>query len=516
MNFSKIKIFLAVLVCIFGVVFSVPSFLPKKTFDQLPYFMQKKVNLGLELRGGSYLQLQVALDEAYRTNFEKLAVRKFLKKNKIGFTDYKIDDQAIYFTLKNIEDYDKISKMITSVDRLLSVALNGTTARVYYEPNQKRELDMKLIDQSIEVVRRRIDETGTKEPLIYRQGQDRIIVQLPGIDDPARVKNLLGQTGRLTFKLLVGAVDQETDKTKILGKEILVEKDTGIRYYVDPEILLTGEDLTTVKVVSDNMNGVSFELNAFGTERFKDITAKNIGKRLAIIIDNVIVTSPKITQAIPYGQAVISSDRTTLEDATRLKIILASGSLPAPLKVVEERVVGPSLGEDSIAHGKSAVMWSFIFVALFMLIIYRLFGLFATISLIFNIILLFATLSFIDATLTLPGIAGIALTMGVAVDANVLIYERIKEELRLGIKPIRAIILGFERAMTTIIDSNLTTLIGAFILYEFGSGPIRGFAVTLGLGIMISMFTALTLTQMQIYLWVRNRKVETLSIGGKQ
>ncbi|USO02795.1 MAG: protein translocase subunit SecD [Alphaproteobacteria bacterium] len=512
MHFSKVKTLLVLFICFFGIAFSVPSFLKDNVYEKLPSYFQQKINLGLELKGGSYLQLQVALDEAYKTNFEKLNVRKLFKKNKIGFEDYKIDKDAIFVRLKDIKDYDNVSKLIGSFDRALSVGLNGKVLRIYYAPNQKRELDLKLVEQSIEVVRRRIDETGTKEPLIYRQGVDRIIVQLPGVDDPGRVKQLLGQTGRLVFKLLSGVVGQD----KAFNKEILVEKDTGVKYYVEPEVLLSGEDLTTVKVFSEGSNGVSFELNSFGTERFKDITSKNIGRRLAIVIDNKIVTAPKITQAIPYGQAMISSEKTTLEEATRLKIILSSGSLPAPLKVMEERVVGPSLGADSIEHGKAAVLWSFILVAAFMLLAYRLFGFFAIVSLVFNVVLLFATLSFIGATLTLPGIAGIALTMGVAVDANVLIYERIKEELRFGMKPVRAIILGFERAMTTIVDSNLTTLIGAFILYEFGSGPIRGFAVTLGLGIVISMFTALTLTQMQIYFWIRNRKVEKLSIGGRK
>lgn len=511
MNFSKFKIACVTLICFLGILFALPNFVPQKDLSYFPSFLQKKINLGLELKGGSYLQLQVDLDEAYQTTFEKLNLKKHFKKNKIGYIDYKVSHGAILCKLKDKKDYDQIANILKNIDRDLSYSLKENILEVYYSPDVRKARDLKIIDQSIEVVRRRVDETGTKEPFIYRQSIDRIVLQLPGVDDPASVKKLLGQTGRLVFRLVAGVVG----KDKLFNKDIASYKNEDVKYYLEPDVLLTGEEITSVKVTADGgKNGVSFELNTFGTERFKEITSKNIGKQLAIIIDNEIVTAPMIHQAIPYGQAIISSDKTTLEEATQLKLILSSGSLPAPLKVIEERIVGPSLGEDSIQSGKAAVIWSFVFVTIFMVLTYQLFGAFASISLIFNIILLFACLTLIGATLTLPGIAGIALTIGIAVDANVLIYERIKEELRLGIKPLRAIVLGFEKAMTTIIDANLTTLIGAFILYEFGSGPIRGFAVTLALGIIISMFTALTLTQLQIYLWARRSKLEKLPIGG--
>lgn len=511
MNFSRFKTLSIIFICLLGLVFSIPNFV--KDTNKLPNFLQKKVNLGLELQGGSYLQMYVDLDTAYQNLLQKLNVRRYLKKNNIKFTEYKIKNKSIEFKLKNSQDYEKLKNIIGDLDKGLRIDLSSKDLyEISYDVFNQKERNARIINQCIEVVRRRIDETGTKEPFIYRQGVDRIVLQLPGMDDPSQAKKLIGQTGRLTFRLVHGTASSDTILTP--NQEILpIKGEDKVALIVDKEVLLTGDELEVVRVTShEGKNGVQFELNTYGTQRFKEITTMYQGKQLAIVVDNVVMSAPSIPDPIPYGQAVISG-KMTIQEATQLRLVLASGSLPAPLKVIEERVVGPSLGIDSIQEGKAAVLWSFAFVAIFMILIYRLFGIFASISLVFNLLLLLASLTLFGATLTLPGIAGIALTIGMAVDANVLIYERIKEELSSGLKPLRAIAVGFDRAFTTILDSNLTTLIGALILYEFGSGPVRGFAVTLGIGIIVSMFTALSLTSLQIYFWSRNRKIKKLPIG---
>lgn len=507
MQFSRFKIFWIFVVCGLGILLSLPNVISP---DKLPTLLSRKVNLGLELQGGSYLQLLVDLDAAHKEEMQALLpdIKKELRKNKVEFSDIKMVGDEILLKTTNVEGLKAVAAIFG-----LNVSISKDDVRLLLDTAKKEERNLRKVNQCIEVVKRRIDESGTKEPNIYRQGKDRIIVQLAGIQDPEEIKKLLGQTGRLTFRLVKNMVPVESSNTVAPIYDVLTFKDDP--HYVcavEKEILLTGDVLENVKVGNNQgLPGVVLEMNTVGGRKFSDITLHNIGKQLAIVIDNTVVSAPKITQHIPIGVASISGSM-TVQDATRLKTILSSGSLPAPLKIIEERTVGPSLGGDAIADGKKAVILSFIFVSLFMLSTYYLLGAFACVSLIFNLILTFAALSVLGATLTLPGIAGLALTIGMAVDANVLIFERIKEETRAGLKIMRAIVSGFERSMTTILDSNLTTLIGAAVLFQFGSGPVRGFAVTLMIGIIISMFTALTLTYYQIYLYSRHRKLESLPL----
>ncbi len=486
-----------------------PNIIPS---SKLPGFLNHKVNLGLELQGGSYLQLFVDLEAAYKEEMQALIpdIKKQLRKDKVVFSEIKlIGDEIILKT----DQFEQVKKVASSFSLTAELAKESGKVRLFQDPAKKEERNAKKVEQSIEVVKRRIDESGTKEPSIYKQGKDRIIVQLAGVQNPEEIKKLLGQTGRLTFRLLKDTVQKDSKYAISPIYDVFPSKeDPNHLCVVEKEILLTGDVLENVKVSQQQgLPGVVLEMNTVGGRKFSDITLNNVGKQLAIVIDDTVVSAPKITQHIPIGVASISGAM-TLQDATRLKTILSSGSLPAPLKIIEERTVGPSLGTDAIADGKNAVILSFVFVSIFMFLAYSLFGIFACVSLIFNLILTFAALSILGATLTLPGIAGLALTIGMAVDANVLIYERIKEELRQGLKTMRAIVSGFERSMATILDANLTTLIGAAVLFEFGSGPVKGFAVTLMIGIVISMFTALTLTYYQIYLYTRNRKLDSLPI----
>ena len=491
-------------------MFALPNFV---STNKLPSFLNHRFNLGLELQGGSYLQLFVDLESAYQEEMQALIpdIKKQLRKDKITLSEIKSTGNEI--TLKT-EQFDELKKSVAVFN--LTAVQDKNKIHLLQDPAKKEERNAKKVDQCIEVVKRRIDESGTKEPSIYKQGKDRIVVQLAGVQNPEEVKKLLGQTGRLTFKLLKELIPVESKHTISPIYDIVPFKEDPKHLCVlEKEVLLTGDVLEKVKALQGQaLPGVVLEMNTIGGRKFSDITLHNINRQLAIVIDGMVVSAPKITQHIPIGVASISGSM-TIQDATRLKTILSSGSLPAPLKIIEERTVGPSLGMDAIADGKNAVLLSFAFVSVFMFAAYSLFGLFACVSLLFNLVLTFAALSLLGATLTLPGIAGLALTVGMAVDANVLIYERIKEELRHGLKTMRAIVSGFERSMATILDANLTTLIGAAALFEFGSGSVKGFAVTLMIGIVISMFTALTLTYYQIYLYTlytKNRKLESLPI----
>jgi preprotein translocase subunit SecD len=374
---------------------------------------------------------------------------------------------------------------------------------------RKERLKM-AISQSIEIVRRRIDEMGTKEPSIQQQGEDRILVQLPGVDDPGQVKNLLGKTAKLTFRLVHPQNNNTSSKSRVpLGAEILSSDEKGrgaqSHYLVQKRVDVSGEMLVDAQPTFDQ-NGqpaVSFSLDAKGGRRFADVTRKNIGRPFAIVLDNKVISAPVIQSEIPGGSGIITGNFTTAE-ARDLAILLRAGALPAPLNVLEERTVGPDLGADSIEAGKMATIVAIVAVLVFMILFYGpVFGIAANVALVMNLILLFAALSLVGATLTLPGIAGIALTLGMAVDANVLIYERIKEEINLGQAPLSAISIGYARAMGTIVDSNVTTLIGAALLYQFGTGPVKGFAVTLSIGILISMFTAISLTRVIVLWWMK-------------
>lgn len=522
------KFWTIITVCFLGMLFALPNLLTQKSLEHLPHWMRNTVNLGLELRGGSHLQLEVDLNAVAKEYLTNLLdeTRASFRKQQIGYSGLSVDTKTktptLNFTLRNPEDGDKAKKILKTIDPHLDVTIEGVMVHATLSPEILEQRNKAIIEQSIEVVRRRVDESGTKEPIIQRQGDDRIIVQLPGVDDPAEVKALIGRTAKMSFRLvdnnapLVPVTHGSSRPVAPLGSDYLTEtRGTGEEAYiaVKKQVMVSGETLIDAQATF-NQNGqpaVSLKFNSIGARKFAEMSAQNLKKQFAIVLDDKVISAPVFQDIIHDGNGQISG-HFTVKEANELSLLLRAGALPAPLKVIEERTVGPSLGADSIHDGQRATVLAFIMVSVFMFLSYSVFGLFADIALIFNLILLFAGLSILQATLTLPGIAGIALTIGMAVDANVLIYERIKEELRAGARPALAIDSGYRRAMTTIIDSNLTTLFGAAVLFELGTGPIRGFAVTLALGILISLFTALSLTRLIITSWMRRRKVTELPI----
>ncbi len=522
------KFWLIILTCLTGIVFALPNVLPAHMLEKMPSWLQSKINLGLELRGGSHLQLEVDLKAVARESLTQLVddARTNLRKEKIGYLNLAVDKgaavPALSFKLLNAEDEAAAIAAIKKIDKTLTVKMVDGIIHATYAEKVFEDRKKQLIEQSIEVIRRRIDETGTKEPILQRQGTDRIILQLPGVDDPSEVRKRIGKTAKMTFHIIdpdmptLTADPAQPNRTPAgrPGVEYMQGEHGGQFFYypVQKKIMVSGETLLDARAgFSDSRVSVNLTFNSAGGKKFAQMSRDYIGKQFAIVLDNIVISAPVFQGVISGGNGQITGNF-TVQTAEELALLLRAGALPAPLKVIDERTIGPSLGADSIVHGQRAVGIAFILVAVFMTLSYALFGLFANVALIFNIVFLFAGLSLLQATLTLPGIAGIALTIGMAVDANVLIYERIKEELRAGLKPINAIEAGYKRAMMTIVDSNVTTLFGAAVLFEFGSGPIRGFAVTLALGILISLFTALSLSRLIIVTWVKNKRLETLPI----
>jgi protein-export membrane protein SecD len=527
--FSKFRIVFVTLVCLLGALFALPNLLPDHIRQHFPGFLQKTISLGLDLSGGSHLQLEVDVAAANKDYLNNILseVRKTLRKNQIKYKGLRLENRhnsyMITLTLLNEADTEKAVKCVSKIDENLVVsprsAIGALTATLSEKALVKRNSG--LIEQSIEVVRRRIDATGIKEPNIQRQGEDRIVVELAGVSDPAEVRKLLKTTAKLTFQWVDESVAPviEAKGTKVYLPTPPVdavfvpdEREDGTIAYraVKKEVIIQGDTLVNAQASfsEGGQPAVSIKFNDIGRQQMYE-ASKNHGKAFAIILDKKILSSPVFKDVIPGGSAQISGNLTVAE-ANALALLLRAGALPAPLQVVEESIVGPSLGADSIVHGKNATILAFIAVALFMIFIYASSGVLATIALMVNMILLFAGLSLLGATLTLPGIAGIALTIGMAVDANVLVFERIREEIRTGVRVLSAISQGYRRAFSAILDSNLTTIIGAWILYCYSTGAVKGFAVTLALGVIISMFTALTLTQMLLVGWVRLFNVKKL------
>lgn len=519
---SRWRILATILVCVAGIIFSIPNLLHKDTLEALPAWLQNTVSLGLELQGGSHIQLEVDLKSVQRDHLNSLLneIRSALKKERIGYTRLTIhpESDAVQVILRaSVASVDTVVSVLKKELRPRTVdVISDKVLRIQLPEDEIRERHRLALDKSIEVIRHRVDETGTKEPLIQRQSTDRIIVQLPGVDDPSEVKRLIGKTAKLSFHLVdhdYGEVRLDDrgrpagvvpPGTMILPEQTHAGHDTWLP--VKRQVAITGDHLLSADFSTDQKGpGVSIHFDAMGTKQFAEITRENINRRFAIVLDGRVISAPVVNQYIPTGTAVISGSFTN-QEAHELALLLRSGALPAPLKVLEERTVGPSLGADSIQDGKTATTFAFALVVIFMILNYSLFGVFAGIALLFNMLLLFSALSLLKATLTLPGIAGIALTIGMAVDANVLIFERIREELRQGLRPVLAIEAGYRKALATILDTNLTTFIGAAVLFEFGSGPIRGFAVTLALGIMISLFSAISLTRLMIVWWLQYTK----------
>ncbi len=533
LQFARWKTTLVALVVAAGIIFVVPNFFPRSSVERWPGWLpSQQINLGLDLQGGSHLLLEVDVDSIITERLESLEseVRRTLRSERINYTGIGIEQHAVRVRLINAEQRDAgvralraLSQPITS-NAFLAVGARDLDVeiddegivRLLLTDEAIAERRRAAVEQSIEIVRRRIDETGTREPSIQRQGEDRILVQLPGVDDPERIKRLLGQTARLTFQL----VDMEARPGgRVPPGSVVLPADARAasqqtEYIVHREILVSGENLINAATTFDQQSGgpaVSFRFDASGGRRFGQATTDNVGRPFAIILDGKVISAPVIRQPILGGSGIITGGF-SVQEANDLALLLRAGALPAPLNILEERSVGPGLGADSVAAGELAGLIAFILVMGFMVLAYGLFGLIANVALLVNMILIGGGLSLLQATLTLPGIAGVVLTIGMAVDANVLIFERIREETRAGKTPLAALDAGYSRALTTIIDSNLTTLIAAILLFQFGSGPVKGFAVTLAFGIASSMFTAIMLTRLIILTWMRRRKPAALPI----
>ena len=491
--FSKAKLIIIYLIISFLFLSFSTNFINNK--DQL--FLSKKINLGLDLQGGSYLLLEVDSEPLIKQNLQikLINLRKLLKDQKIKYQDLKLDGQSIKFkiseeNLKIFEDLflNKDNLINSFYNKYNSYEMNYSIKDNFVLINYSKygiiEVKTSSLNQSLEIVRRRIDEIGTNEPTIVKRGNDRILVELPGLDDPNRIKNLLGKTANLSFRIV-----SESDDA--FGSELLFFEDGKSQLNVNKRVVMSGDNLTTAQPKFDSRNNetiVTFTLDRVGAKRFGRVTTNNVGKRLAIILDNKIISAPQIREPILGGNGQISGNF-TFQSATDLALLLRSGALPAPLNIIEERTVGPDLGEDSIKAGAISLVIGFLLVILFMFYKYKFLGLIANVSLIVNLTLLMGILTVLEATLTLPGIAGIILTVGMAVDANVLIFERIKEEMKTEKSNIHAFAMGYKRAQTAVLDANITTLISAIILFLLGSGPVKGFAVTLGIGILTTLFS---------------------------
>ena len=512
------KTFLIIMICVLGALFALPNGMNPDHFPK--WFPQHTVNLGLDLQGGSHLLLEVGVEPALqeRLSFTLEGVRKALRTEKIGYINLSLLKGEIQFKVRKEEDASKVQRLIQSIDSDLEATIKQDLVSVHFTSSSLAQRKRHIVEQSIEIVRRRIDELGTREPLIQVQGDNGILVQIPGIENPTRVKQLLGKTAKMTFRLLDEKMPEVNAPYETVppGTEVLPgdEKSKGqsTYYVVRKEVILGGENLVDAGVRFDEYNRprVTFKFDSFGARKFGEATSKNIGRLLAIVLDNKVISAARINSTI-HGEGEIQG-RFTLQEANDLALLMRAGALVAPLTILEERTVGPDLGADSVRAGKNATIISIVMVAVFMMVAYSLFGIIANIAMVFNLILMISALSLIGATLTLPGIAGIALTMGMAVDANVLINERIKEEMRLGRRMLHAIDAGYTQAMTTIVDSNITTLIGGAALFFFGTGPVKGFGVTLCVGILVSMFTAITLTRLIVAYWLRWAKPKTLVI----
>ena len=524
LQFEGWKKLLVIFVILLGVFFALPNLSSNKDGDQInssglsaPSFLPgKHINLGLDLQGGSHLLLRVDMDVVEQERLDSIGetIRQEFRNDKIRFAGLKVIDKAVRVTIRNADDADKAKAVFSELGNGMTVTNEALDFAISFSDAGLTELQSNTIAQSIEIIRRRLDPEGTKEPIIQRQGLDRVLVQLPGVDDPEAVKRLLGRTAKLTFQLVDMRItaQEAVERGRVPPGSVLLPSDSeeGRNFVVEKRVMVSGEMLenATASFDQNNQPAVSFQLDSAGAKRFGRVTGSNIGRPFAIILDGKVVSAPTIQSQI-FGSGQITGNFTVAE-TNELSLILRAGALPAPLVVMEERSIGPGLGADSIEAGKIAAIVGLCLVIIYMFLSYGTFGILADMALLVNVVLIVAALSALQATLTLPGIAGIVLTMGMAVDANVLIFERIREELKRGRSVMAAIDGGYQRAISTIVDSNLTTLFAASFLYIFGSGPIKGFAVTLGIGIATSMFTAVMVTRLFIVLWLERKKPNEL------
>jgi preprotein translocase subunit SecD len=483
----------------------------------------------LDLRGGAHLLAEVSVEDVYNDRIDGywLEVREALRgqRDTVGTIRRQNSPEGeLHVKISQPEGMDRATQLVralaTPVTSLsgagsfdIDVSSRGDILIVQLSEAEKLATNDRTMQQSVEIIRRRVDEVGTREPTIQRQGERRVLIQVPGIGSAAELKSLIGTTAKLTFHPVVGTTNNENERPgprQIINPDI---DEPGVFYIMEQTPVVTGEDLVDAQPAFDQ-NGqpsVTFRFNPSGARKFGIYTGENVGQPFAVVLDDEVITAPRINEPITGGSGQITGNF-TVESSTELAVLLRAGALPAEMTFLEERTIGPELGQDSIDAGKIACIIAFAAVLIFMFLSYGIFGIFANIALIINVGLIFGLLSFIGATLTLPGIAGIVLTIGMAVDANVLIFERIREELRTAKGPARAIELGYEKALSAILDANITTFITAAILFAMGSGPVRGFAITLGLGILTSVFTAIYVTRIIIIMWYERKRPKTIEV----
>jgi preprotein translocase subunit SecD len=511
---------------------AVPNFFSEATVKAWPTWAQRRLVLGLDLQGGSYLLLEVDANAVKKDKLDQLRddVRRILRDAKIAYTGLAVKADSVEVRVSKDTDAPTALSKLRELSQPLGGLLGsngqrsldvsdagGGLIRLTIPPAAITDRVRQAVEQSITIVEKRVNELGTVEPLIQRQGNDRILVQVPGLGDPTRLITILGQTAKMDFRMVDSTVppDQALQGKVPPDSEVLPSAENpNTPYVIKKQVLVSGGDLTDAQPGFDQRNGqpiVSFKFNSSGSRKFAQATTENVKQPFAIVLDNKVISAPVIQEPITGGQGQISGNF-TVQQANDLAILLRAGALPAPLTVIEQRTVGPGLGQDSIDSGELAAYVGSILVIVFMLLTYRLFGVFANVAVAINVAMIFGVLSLLNATLTLPGIAGIVLTVGIAVDSNVLIYERIREEIRGGRTAISAIDAGFKRALSTILDSNITTFIAAAVLFYIGTGPVRGFAVTLGIGIITTVFTAFTLTRLIVAGWVRWKRPQRVPI----
>lgn len=508
-------------ICLLAIYYALPNILPKDIRESASSVLSSHtLNLGLDLQGGVHLLWDVDFDGYLVDKYAEMeyAVRERLRKNRIGYRNLRVVEGKLVFTLRDSSHASQLEEIFKDYYLEAELEINGAAISLAYRPDRLSTMKTDVISQAIETVRRRVDAMGTREPIIQRQGDSRLLLQVPGESDPQRIIDMVGTTGQMTFHLM-DATNPFPKKKPVhipAGTKLLqgTENITGRTYYlVRKKVELKGDSLIGAGATFDEANrpAVSFRFDTPGARKFGQITKKNIGKPFAIVLDGKVISAPNIRTAILGGSGIITGSN-SMQESSDLALLLRSGALPADMSVLEQRSVGPSLGKDSIEAGKMAAMLGVVLVVIFMIICYGLFGVFSTIALAMNMILIIAALSFFQATLTLPGIAGMVLTMGMAVDANVLIFERIREEISSGKTPFAAVDHAFRQALKTIVDSNITTLMATILLYAYGSGAVKGFAVTLSIGILASMFSAILLTRMMVVLWLKKNKPTTIPI----
>ncbi|ABA05030.1 SecD/SecF/SecDF export membrane protein [Nitrobacter winogradskyi Nb-255] len=510
---------------------AVPNFFPEAQVKTWPKWAQRHLVLGLDLQGGSYLLLEVDSNYVKKEKLDQVRddARKTLRDARIAYTGLAAKNGAVEVRISKEEEFQTALAKLRELSQPLGGLLGSSGQRSLEVSSADGVIRMTVpqaavtdrirqsVEQSIQIIEKRVNELGTVEPLIQRQGADRILVQVPGLQDPTRLKEILGKTAKMDFRMVDSSIppDQAAQGRVPGDSEVLMSSQAPkTPYVVRKQVLVSGGDLTDAQPGFDSRTSepiVTFRFNSNGARKFAQATTENVGQPFAIILDNEVISAPVIREPITGGSGQISGNF-TVQEANDLAILLRAGALPAPLTIIEERTVGPGLGQDSIEQGELAAYVGSIMVILFMLLTYRFFGVIANIAVAINVAMIFGVLSLLNATLTLPGIAGIVLTVGIAVDSNVLIYERIREELRAGRTAISAIDAGFKRALATILDSNITTFIAAAVLFYIGTGPVRGFAVTFGIGIITTVFTAFEVTRLIVATWVRWKRPQTVPI----